>query len=329
MSPTPLKFQVSPTVSAQASTEMTAFFGSDPALIQGEPPKTQADWDQLSAKASAKKKPLSDSVAAKFGVQVEKARMGGVDVLRVTPSGYNPGERRRLIYSHGGGYVVSCAAVELTLPALLGTELGVEVISIDYTLAPRANYEVVTDQVVAVYRAVLEGGTDPRGVGMFGDSAGGGITLASALKLRDQGIPLPGALCLFSPSTDVSEDGDSRMSIGGNDSDPILARSAFKMLGQAYAPGELRNPYASPVHGDYTKPFPPTLIQGGTRELLLSDFVRFYQAMIQGGNEAVLDLYEGMCHVFQGYFPDVPETKAAVRRAGDFLRTKLSHVLCL
>ncbi len=123
----------------------------------------------------------------------------------------------------------------------------------------------------------------------------------------------------------MSEDGDSRLSIGGSDSDPILSRSAFGMLGQAYAPdGELHNPYASPVHGDYTKPFPPTLIQGGTRELLLSDFVRFYQAMIQGGNEAVLDLYEGMCHVFQARFPEVPETKAAVRRAGDFLRRKLS-----
>ncbi len=86
-----------------------------------------------------------------------------------------------MIYVHGGGYVVFSASAELVLPSLLATELGVEVLSIDYTVAPRGTYQTITDQVVAVYRAVLENGANPEQVGMFGDSAGGGITLATVL----------------------------------------------------------------------------------------------------------------------------------------------------
>ena len=201
--------------------------------------------------------------------------------------------------------------------------LGLDVVSVDYTLAPRGDYHSVTDQIVGVFKALLAEGCDAGQIAVFGDSAGGGMTLATTLKLRDQGVALPAALLLVSPSTDISEAGDTRMSLGASDADPILSRSSFSILAKAYAPdGQLDNPYASPVYGDYEKPFPPTLIQGGTRELLLGDFVRLHRALIRGGKEAVLDLYEGMPHVFQAKFPESPAAREAVGNASAFLRRR-------
>ena len=322
----PLKHQVANTVSPEGQKELAASYDKDPALIKGEPPKTLADFDELAAKADAGKRPLSDEVAKALGMSVSKELIGGVDVLRIKPQSLDEEDGRLLIYVHGGGFVVFSASVELVLPSLLATDLGVPVVSIDYTLAPRGTYETVTDQVAAVYRGLLEAGQNPRLTGMFGDSVGGNITAASVLKMRDLGLALPAALLLVSPNTDISMDGDTRMTLGACDGDPVLSTSSFGMMAKVWAPdGNVKHPYASPVHGDYRAAFPPTLIQGGTRELLLSDFVRLYRALIDGGKEAILDLYEGMPHVFQARFPDIPETRAAVDRAGRFFRDKMRN----
>ena len=324
MASTPLKYDVSNTVSPEGQKELAAFYGKNPALIKGDPPKTLEDFDKLAAKADDEKRPLSDEVAKKLGMSVSNEVIGGVNVLRLTPKSFDQKDGRILIYTHGGGFVVFSASVELVLPSLLGTDLGIQIVSIDYTLAPRGTYQFVTDQITAVYRGLLESGHNPRQIGMFGDSVGGNITAASVLKMRDLGLALPAALLLISPNTDLSMDGDTRMTLGACDGDPVLSTSTFGMMAKVWAPdGHLNNPYASPVHGDYSAPYPPTLIQGGTRELLLSDFVRLYRALIDGGKEAILDVYEGMPHVFQARFPEIPETRAAVNRASRFFNEKL------
>ena len=324
MASKPLKYDVSNTVSPEGQKELAASYSKNPALIKGDPPKTLEDFDKLAANADDEKRPLSDEVAKKLGVSVSNEVVAGVNVLRLTPKSFDQEDGRLLVYTHGGGFVVFSASVELVLPSLLATALGVQIVSIDYTLAPRGTYTSVTDQVTAVYRGLLESGQDPRRIGMFGDSVGGNITAASVFKIRDLGLALPAALLLISPNTDLSMDGDTRMTLGACDGDPVLSTSSFGMMAKVWAPnGNLKSPYASPVHGDYTAPFPPTLIQGGTRELLLSDFVRLYRALIDGGKEAILDLYEGMPHVFQARFPDIPETRAAVLRASRFFNEKL------
>ncbi len=320
----PLKYQVANTVSPAAQKELAASYSKHPALIKGDPPKTLTDFDRLAAEADDEKRPLSDEVAKALGMSVARETIGGVGVLRIRPPSFDKEDGRLLIYIHGGGFVVFSAAVELVLPSLLASYLGIQIVSIDYTLAPRGTYETVTDQVTAVYRGLLESGQDPRLTGVFGDSVGGNITAASVLKMRDRGLALPAALLLVSPNTDISMDGDTRMTLGACDGDPVLSTSSFGMMAKVWAPdGNERHPYASPVHGDYRSPFPPTLIQGGTRELLLSDFVRLYRALIDGGKEAILDLYEGMPHVFQARYPNIPETRAAVDRAGRFFKNKL------
>lgn len=106
--------------------------------------------------------------------------------------------------------------------------------------------------------------------------------------------------------------------------DPALSLDVLAWCGEAYADSAAhRNPIVSPVYGDYTKPFPPTLVQGGTRELLLSDFVRQYQAIQNGGAEAVLDLYEGMPHGFLGVLRGAPESQTALMRGAAFIRQHL------
>jgi acetyl esterase/lipase len=196
------------------------------------------------------------------------------------------------------------------------------VISIDYTRAPRGNYLSITSEVLAVWSELIAGSHDPAVIGMFGDSAGGNLVAASTLRMRDQGMPLPGALLLLSPATDLTWGGDSIYTLG--DVDPGLDRQSITWMSEAYVgQDDPRHPYASPVFGDFSQAYPPTLIQVGTREILLSDAVRLYQAIRSGGHEAVLDVYEGMPHVFQGILHAAPESDVAWHRAAEFLNDRL------
>nr|WP_233151242.1 alpha/beta hydrolase [Sphingomonas sp. BT553] len=255
-----------------------------------------------------------------LGLLVQEAVVGGVPVLRIRPPGYTP-RNRTLIYAHGGGYVLFSARTSLTVPALMAVASGDEVISVDYTLAPRGNWRTATDQVIAAYKGVL-GTRKPKQIGMLGDSAGGGLVAGAVLKMRDQNVPLPGALYLLSPWADITDTGDTYTTLAA--ADPSLDAKSLKWGADAYAAlADQRNPYVSPVYGDYTKAFPPTLIQGGTREIFVSNFVRQYQAIRSGGHEAALDLYEGMPHVFQALIPNTPETASSIKCAAAFFDTYL------
>jgi acetyl esterase/lipase len=149
---------------------------------------------------------------------------------------------------------------------------GMRVISIDYTLAPQAKWRRLMEQVTGVYKTLLESGITPNGVGIYGDSAGGSIAAGMVLKLRDEGIAMPGALLLWSPWSDVSMIGDTYQTLA--DWDPLLTVDGLIASAAAYAiPAEQKTPYASPVYGNYSKGFPITLIQCGTREMFLSNCV--------------------------------------------------------
>jgi acetyl esterase/lipase len=192
------------------------------------------------------------------------------------------------------------------------------VLSVDYTVAPRGKWNTVTDQVIAVYQSLLKEGYAPHCIGIFGESAGGGLTAGATLKIRDQGLPLPAVLVLWSPWADISATGDTTVTLA--DADPIINNASLQASADAYAPrSEQRNPYVSPVYGDYSKSFPPTLIQGGTKEIFLSHFVRLNQAMEDAGRDVKLDLYEGMPHIFQVLGAESPEAKSAVQKSAKFL----------
>jgi acetyl esterase/lipase len=248
--------------------------------------------------------------------------LGGVAVLDIEPA-VLARKDVVLVYVHGGAYVFGSAASALPAAVLIAQTTGYRTISIDYTLAPHAKWQQITAEVVSVLLALQAKGYAPERIAICGDSAGGGLAAGAVLKMRDQGSVMPGAVILWSPWSDISERGDSYETL--MDADPMLAFTTdLAPAAAAYAaPVDWLNPYVSPVYGDYSKGFPPTLIQAGTREIFLSNCVRHYQAIESGGVPAKLDLYEGMPHVFQVACSDTPESALAMRKMTHFLH---SHI---
>ncbi|TCP97413.1 acetyl esterase/lipase [Sphingomonas sp. PP-F2F-A104-K0414] len=285
-------------------------------------PSELADFDAANAAVEAAVEPLMLQVTEQLNPGVAHDVIGGVPVLRVTPAIPNSA-RGPLLYIHGGGWSVFSAWSTRGVAAIAAAASGREVISIDYTLAPRGNYLSITSQILDVWAGLLALGHRPEAMGIFGDSAGGNITAASVLRMRDRGMPLPGALVLMSPATDLTWSGDTLYTLA--EMDPGLERQAMPGMAKAYVGGDdPRHAYASPVFGDYTKPYPPTLIQAGTREFLLSDSVRLYQAIRSGGHDTVLDVYEGMPHVFQAFLAATTEGATAWARAAEFFNARLA-----
>jgi acetyl esterase/lipase len=307
------RYRFADTISSQAAAAFAMFYTyySQPAPI----PKTQADWDARYDEIEHNVLQMSPSD------ELTATSLGGVSVIRV-PGKTTGGEAPLLLYIHGGGHTWLSARSTLAVAKSMSEATGYDVVSVDYTVAPRGTWQTQTREVVAVYQALLALGHAPARIGIFGDSAGGGLCCGAALRMRDEGLPLPGALLLLSPWSDISGRGDSYKTVAPFD--PILTWEELNLCADAYAaPADQRHPYVSPVYGDYSKPFPPTLIQGGTRDLLLSDSVRLYRAILAGGNEAILDLYEGMAHAYHTFSPDIPEVKTTYTTAARFWRGRL------
>lgn len=246
----------------------------------------------------------------------KKRNLGGVPVVEIVTENWHD-NGKVLVYVHGGGYVTG--GPDFGLGGWVSGETGLRIISVGYTLAPEAKWNQITDQVVSVMQAVRAEGYASKNIAVLGDSAGGGLAAGAVLKMRDKGLGIPGALVLWSPWSDITETGDTYFTL--RRADPLLNyKLLLKKAADAYAdPKDQKNPYVSPVYGDYSKGFPPTLIQGGTKEIFLSDFVRQYRAIDSAGGTAVLDIYEGMPHVFQGIVFGTAETKQSMEKMKKFL----------
>jgi acetyl esterase/lipase len=227
--------------------------------------------------------------------------------------------RKVLVYLHGGAYTMASARSSLIKSVPAGDVTGYRIVSVDYTVAPHAKWPQVTDEVIAVVQALVKEGHSLTDIGLFGDSAGGGLAPGVTLKMRDQKVGMPAALVLWSPWSDITDTGDTYVTL--KHAEPTyLYDTILKPAAAAYAdPKDQKHPYVSPVYGDYSPGFPPTLIQGGTKEIFLSNFVRQYQALDAAGRTVKLDLYEGMPHVFQGQLPDAPESRLAMKKMKEFL----------
>ena len=224
--------------------------------------------------------------------------------------------------------VVDTLSANSTLGAVMpvANSTGLRVISVDYTLAPFSKWNQTTTEVVSVIQALIkEKGYSLDDIAIYGDSAGGGLVAGSVLKMRDEGIGIPAAIVLWSPWTDITVSGDSYYRL--NNTDPFLpsALLIFNMSRAYTNPPDQKNPSVSPVYGNFNKGFPPTLIQGGTSEYMLSDFVRLYQAIDQVDIPVKLDIYEGMPHDFQIFLYDTPEAYTALSKMCNFLHHYLGY----
>jgi acetyl esterase/lipase len=227
------------------------------------------------------------------------------------------------VYTHGGAYTLQSAESTLASSALVADRTGIRVISVDYTLAPHSKWKQTIAQVITVFNELKKQGYAMADIAIYGDSAGGGLAAGVVLKMRDEGMGMPVAVVLWSPWADITETGDTYETL--KLAEPMyIYEKHLKHSADAYAdPKDQKNPYVSPVYGDYTKGFPPTLIQGGTKEIFLSNFIRLYQALDSDGQKVKLDLYEGMSHVFQAFMPDTPESKRALGKVDAFLKQHL------
>ena len=274
-------------------------------------------WEKLD-KSNEIHKEVNDRVLRVYEPQITPRKLGGVPVLDIKPRNWKR-SAKILIYTHGGSYTFGSAQSSLANAVLVADATGLRVVSVDYTVAPRARWQQITDEVVAVFEALREEGHPLKYIAIHGTSAGGGLAAGAVLKMRDQGIGMPAAAVLWSPWSDITETGDTYMTLKAADPDLVYGKT-LKASAAAYAdPKDQKNPYVSPVYGDYTKGFPPTLIQGGTKEIFLSNFIRQYQAIEAAGQTAKLDLYEGMIHVFQLRLPESPESQLALTKVKNFL----------
>ena len=309
------------TVSPQAQAFLRTL--RDPALNPEFPdPADIAGWKKLQAWAEADGKAKSEPVLKRYEHTVLEAEFGGIPVLDVRPKGWKD-NGRAIVYTHGGAHVMYSAGSMLGRAVIAAHTTGLRVISVDYTLAPHAKYNRMSDQVVAAIQALLKQGQRLADTAIYGDSSGGGLAAAVVLKMRDRGLGMAAAAVLVSAWLDVTPSGDTETTL--RDADPNqLYEKHSKQAAAAFAdPADQKNPYASPVYGDFSKGFPPTLIQGGLKETLLSGFVRFYQALDAAGVPVKLDLYEGMVHNFQDRVPDAPESILARKKMRDFLNRYL------
>jgi len=274
-------------------------------------PVTVSDWRERLA-IVAETLPVAEDIAC------EPVRAGGVEAEWIVAPGAS--RERVILYVHGGGYVSGTIASHRDWVSRLSRESGAAGLSLNYRLAPENPFPAAIEDATAAYRWLLEQGIQPGAIVIAGDSAGGGLTAATLLALRDAGDPMPGGAVMVSPWTDMEGTGESMKTRAAED--PIIPVSALKDFAGHYLNGENpRNPLASPIHADL-KGLPPILILVGTAEVLLDDSTRFADRAKAAGVDITLDIWEEMIHIWPIYAPFFPEGHEANQKIGAFIRAR-------
>jgi epsilon-lactone hydrolase len=224
--------------------------------------------------------------------------LGGAKVYRASPPGAATDDRRIYLEFHGGALIYLGGAPGARMATVTAMTLGAPVVSVDYRMPPDHPFPAAVDDGVAAYRALLADHA-PGDIVVGGLSAGGNIAAATVLRARDEGLPLPAGLVLLSPEIDLTESGDTFETLMGIDN---VLSGRLAPINALYAGGKaLDDPYVSPLFGDFTKGFPPTFLQSGTRDLFLSNTVLMHRALRRAGLPAELHVFEAMPHAgFRG-----------------------------
>jgi epsilon-lactone hydrolase len=253
---------------------------------------------------------------APAGTRVAAAEASRVPAEWVTAAGVADG--RVIMYLHGGAYQLGSPATLRHLVALLSAAAQARALSVDYRLAPEHPFPAAVDDAVAAYRWLLAAGHDPASIAIAGDSAGGGLTLATLVALRDSGDRLPAAAVAMSPWTDLALTGESLRTRA--DADVMITPAGMRQTAALYLAGaDPRHPYASPLYADLHG-LPPILIHVGDAEVILDDSTRFAARARLAGVDVTLEIWGEMPHVFQAFAGLLPEADQAVAHIGSWLR---------
>lgn len=302
------------TISTDAQTWLESLTHTTPG------PETLAErrarTDEWRAKDSAEARKL-------YPVTVEEATTAGVRTDIITPLSMPPENKNRVLMNlHGGGFNSDSGSLIEGVP--ISNLAKMKVVSVYYRLAPENPFPAAVDDVVAVYKELLKT-YKPRSIGIFGTSAGAILTCEVTVKLRQLGLPLPGALGVFSSLADFSRPGDSRQ---------LFTLNGFPGQWQPTDPHHLpdneyvgktdrRDPVLSPLFADL-KGWPPSLLVTSTRDLLLSDTTIFHRALLHAGNDSQLVVFEALPHAFWYHF-QLPETREALELMAKFLDARVER----
>jgi epsilon-lactone hydrolase len=251
---------------------------------------------------------------------VTRSVLGGVPVAEITVDGVEP--RHVVLYFHGGVYVMGDAALAADLASQVGRRTRAKAISVDYRLAPEHPFPAAVDDALAAYQALLHNGTAPSDIAFAGESAGGGLAIATLVNARDHGLTLPAAAFVMSPYADLTLAGPTMDTKRA--ADPLLSRENLQAQIPDYTSGQ--DPAAgliSPIFADLSG-LPPLIIQAGSHEVLLDDAIRLARQAATADVDVTLDITPEVPHVFQAYYPILDEAAAALDRAGQFLSAHLA-----
>ncbi len=270
---------------------------------------------------------MDDYFAADESIQccgnVSPVSADGVYALWVTTKDSDP--NKRILYFHGGGYVIGSIRGYLPLASHLSKATGASVLLIDYSLSPENIFPAAVDDAKRAYKWMLDNG--PEGEERYkkafisGDSAGGGLSVATTLAIKDDNGILPNAIMPISPWVEM--DPVSQSYEDNKELDPFVSKDGIAWFSSVYVPNEneRKNPYASPLYGDF-KDFPPMLIQVGTREVLLDDSKKLNEKAKSDGCDVEIQIWDDMVHIFQGFAPYLPEANEALESISKFISDK-------
>jgi len=289
----------------------------------------------LFIKAKVKRRPINDEAKAVARVRarlenppkyMRQPIPAGIKVRQVDENGVrgewlelekSSNESSTLFYLHGGGYVACSPRTHRPLTSALSLAAGVKTFSVDYRLAPEHRFPTAVEDAVKAYRWLIAGGLNPKQIVIAGDSAGGGLTLATLVALRDAEEPLPAAAICLSPWTDLAATGPSLVT--NNRRDVMFYGDGIKRAARVYL-GETSpdNPLASPLYADLTG-LPPLLIYASNSEVLLDDSVRLAERAKQCGVKVDLQIWDGLPHVWPIFVHFLPEARESVKQMAAFI----------
>jgi acetyl esterase/lipase len=258
--------------------------------------------------------PLAD------GAQAEPINANGVPAEWTSTSSADPS--RVVLYLHGGGYVSGSIASHRSMVSFLGVASGARTLALGYRLAPENKFPAACEDVLAGYRFLLDGGIDPRRIVLAGDSAGGGLVMATLVSLRDAGAPMPAGGFTISPWVDLVNVSDSMAAKAAID--PMISKPYLDDLAANYLQGaDPRTPRASPLYADL-RGLPPLLIQVGTAETLLDDATRLAARAAAADVQVTLSTWPDMIHVWHLFHERLAPARAAIAEAGTWMKAALA-----
>lgn len=304
------------TTPAFLSAEARSFLKPQPGASLHPSHNDKAGWRAYvsAANTAAMSHPLIQDVSTKVAARVAVRDVGSARVFDAAPVTLTQDSRGIVLDMHGGGLILGGGELCRIVGTIFAARFQQRVWSVDYRMPPDHPYPAALDDCVAAYRALLKE-RNAADIVVSGTSAGGNLAAALILRARDEGLPLPAGLILRTPEVDLTESGDSFQTNKGIDN----SLGSLMPVNLLYAAGQdLRHPYLSPLFGDFSNGFPPTLLTTGTRDLYLSNTVRMHRALRAAGVSAELHVVEAAPHVG---FPGSPEGEEIDREIRRFIRT--------